>query len=242
MKYYYDTEFLEGAQGISTKPTIDLISIGVVAEDGREYYAISNQFNINEAWHRNDASLAEPNYWIRENVLKPIYTDLCHLQKSSRYKQYDFAMDEFSLDNLNWLIQQHGKSLFIIGEELKEFIKPSEHTTTELYGYYSDYDHVVLSWIFGRMIDLPKGMPMYTIDLKQELDRIANVYLSMNLDHPIVSSDWYPNYALDFLRFNTANNFEYPTNLEVHNALSDARWNRDLFLWINKVKELVYIK
>ena len=33
MKYFYDTEFLEDGK------TIDLISIGIVAEDGREYYA-----------------------------------------------------------------------------------------------------------------------------------------------------------------------------------------------------------
>jgi hypothetical protein len=60
MKYYIDTEFLEGTQskkllGITygqTKPTIDLISIGIVAEDGREYYAISKDFNLKEAWNR----------------------------------------------------------------------------------------------------------------------------------------------------------------------------------------------
>src|SRR4051812_11038169 len=34
MKYFYDTEFLEDGQ------TIELISIGIVAEDGREYYAV----------------------------------------------------------------------------------------------------------------------------------------------------------------------------------------------------------
>ena len=52
MNYYLDTEFIEGKQaktilGIKygeTKPTIDLISIGIVAEDGREYYAISKEF------------------------------------------------------------------------------------------------------------------------------------------------------------------------------------------------------
>ena len=35
MKYFYDTEFIEDGS------TIELISIGVVAEDGREYYAVS---------------------------------------------------------------------------------------------------------------------------------------------------------------------------------------------------------
>jgi hypothetical protein len=55
MKYFIDTEFLEGTQKESfpislfrkqTPPTIDLISIGIVAEDGREYYAISKDFNL----------------------------------------------------------------------------------------------------------------------------------------------------------------------------------------------------
>ena len=55
MKYFYDTEFLEGTQKKrwwnigKQKPTIDLISIGVVCEDGREYYAISKDFNLKEA-------------------------------------------------------------------------------------------------------------------------------------------------------------------------------------------------
>lgn len=49
MKYFIDTEFLEGTQKNNfplsllkkeTKPTIDLISIGIVSEDNREYYSI----------------------------------------------------------------------------------------------------------------------------------------------------------------------------------------------------------
>ena len=57
MKYFLDTEFIEGNQKRffgKTKPTIDLISIGMVAEDGREYYAISKDFNLKEAWNRYD--------------------------------------------------------------------------------------------------------------------------------------------------------------------------------------------
>lgn len=52
MRYFYDTEFIEDGS------TIQLVSIGVVAEDGREYYAVSSDF---------DASRA--NAWVRENVL-----------------------------------------------------------------------------------------------------------------------------------------------------------------------------
>ena len=51
MKYWLDTEF------IARPYTIDLISIGIVAENGREFYAESNE---------TDWSKASP--WTLENV------------------------------------------------------------------------------------------------------------------------------------------------------------------------------
>ncbi len=44
----------------------------------------------------------------------------------------------------------------------------------EFWGYYADYDWVVLCQLFGRMIDLPKGWPMYCRDVKQLLDERGN--------------------------------------------------------------------
>ena len=52
MKYFYDTEFIDDGR------TIELISIGVAAEDGREYYAISTEFNPERAGR-----------WVRAHVL-----------------------------------------------------------------------------------------------------------------------------------------------------------------------------
>lgn len=52
MRYYLDTEFCEDGK------TIDLISIGIVAEDGREYYAVSQEAQLNRV-----------NPWVRANVL-----------------------------------------------------------------------------------------------------------------------------------------------------------------------------
>ncbi len=52
MRYYLDTEFIEHER------TMDLISIGVVAQDGREFYAISLEFDP-----------AAASDWIREHVL-----------------------------------------------------------------------------------------------------------------------------------------------------------------------------
>ena len=39
MRYFYDTEFIEDGE------TIELVSFGVVAEDGREFYAVSSDFD-----------------------------------------------------------------------------------------------------------------------------------------------------------------------------------------------------
>lgn len=52
MRYFYDTEFIEDGE------TIELVSIGIVAEDGREYYAVSTDFDSSRA-----------NAWVRDNVL-----------------------------------------------------------------------------------------------------------------------------------------------------------------------------
>src|SRR6476620_3113232 len=51
-RYFYDCEFIEDGR------VIDLVSIGVVDENGREYYAISTEF---------DDRPAVP--WVRRNVL-----------------------------------------------------------------------------------------------------------------------------------------------------------------------------
>jgi hypothetical protein len=54
LRYYFDTEFLESGAG---KP-ITLVSIGVVCEDGREFYA-----------ENADADLSLANEWVKANVL-----------------------------------------------------------------------------------------------------------------------------------------------------------------------------
>lgn len=57
MRYFLDTEFIEDGE----RRTIDLISIGIAAEDGRTYYAISLDFDPSKAGK-----------WIETNVLKKL--------------------------------------------------------------------------------------------------------------------------------------------------------------------------
>lgn len=124
MKYFLDTEFIESGSG---KP-IQLISIGIVAEDGRTFYRISNEFKSLDA-----------SRWVLENVLNKLEVDL----------------------------PRH--SLNLIAIDLLEFVGRDK---PEFWGYYADYDWVVLCQIFGTMIDLPKGWPMYCRDLKQWSDEL----------------------------------------------------------------------
>jgi 3'-5' exoribonuclease-like protein len=59
MRYFFDTEFLDNGR------EIDLISIGIVAEDGREYYAVSANFDVGRATP-----------WLVEHVLNHIPRNL----------------------------------------------------------------------------------------------------------------------------------------------------------------------
>jgi 3' exoribonuclease, RNase T-like len=55
VRFFYDCEFIEDGR------TIDLVSIGVVDESGREFYAVSTEF---------DGSRAIP--WVQRNVLQKL--------------------------------------------------------------------------------------------------------------------------------------------------------------------------
>lgn len=61
-----------------------------------------------------------------------------------------------------------------IAEELKFFVQNLSYHDNEFWGYYADYDHVVRSQLFGRMVDLPEGFPWFTLDIKQEAVRLGN--------------------------------------------------------------------
>lgn len=123
MLYYFDTEFLEDGK------TIDLVSIGISAEDGREYYA-----------ENVECDLAKANPWVKENVIP-------HLKGGFYHKERLHIANEV---------------IMFVGKE------------PEFWAYYAAYDWVALCQLYGRMVDLPKGWPMYCRDLKQLADELGN--------------------------------------------------------------------
>lgn len=258
MNYFIDTEFLEGTQDKrvpffnikygKTKNTIDLISVGIVAEDGREYYAISKDFNLKEAWNRFQYKIIEhknlPNeiikeYWIRENVLKPIFDE-------HYIDVFGTNMPTFNFKSFKYLINTIGKTNQEIADKIKKFctnnrkfkdtipvnIRDTNIKPINFYGYYADYDWVVFCWLFGKMIDLPKGFPMYCIDLKQILDDKANALPNTYITNTITEKTFSYSTLKSKLKY-IKKHSHYPKQTNEHNALADARWNQDLYNFLN---------
>lgn len=248
MKYFLDTEFIEGFH----KPLfgkrrhfIDLISIGIVCEDGREYYAVSNEFDLKAAWK---------NEWLKDNVLKPIHKQLFY--KLSPYaKTYHYDLFEaFSIRSLRNLIKWYGKSNKQIVAEIVTFCKPEklthrstlERTETdylvspdiiretrdnpEFYAYYADYDWVLFCSLFGTMMDLPKGFPMYCRDLKQMMDdhKIYGTAMTSEGSKKVLLT-------LDEKLMVLKRSSAYPKQTNEHHALADAKWNFELYKFLSSL-------
>lgn len=287
MKYYLDTEFLEGTQKKfpfgNTKPTIDLISIALVDENNRTYYAVSKDFNLKEAWNRwqqrtgeGDRNNHDPRvYWIRDNVLYPIYVELANkysqeLQRLGRVnrnglKNLRFEVKDvwsFTQENLAWLINKYGRSQKEIANEICGFIytddcegsgmsaiemamrydMSEQNSKPIFYGYFADYDWVVFCWIFGNMMSLPKGFPMYCRDLKQMLDEAAEKMELKDFNDlrfiPYESDFAFKQEDIDTLDKKLTllkSDNKYPKQQNEHNALADAKWNKELHQFIEKI-------
>lgn len=172
MKYWYDTEFYEDGS------RIHLISIGIVCQDGREYYCENSDF---------DWDIVPPDHWIVGNV-KP------HLHSSGKFASQG---EEY-------------KPKTDIAEDVRRFITlEGQDFNNELWGYYSSYDHVVLAQLFGRMVDMPEGVPWFTLDVKQRLVELQK---------------------------RTWNKLELPKQASTeHHALADAWWTRDAWEYLEDV-------
>lgn len=148
MKYFLDTEFIEDGK------TIDLISIGIVAEDGRTYYAEASECDYSKA-----------SSWVVQNVIP-------HLTGT-----HTFRRD--------------------IAEGVKHFLgeKP------EIWGYYADYNWVAFCQLFGTMMDLPRGYPMYCRDIKQLCDSMGNPRLPVqrSVKHNALADAQWTKEAYDLL-------------------------------------------
>lgn len=141
MRYFYDTEFDQTATGY------DLISIGVVAEDGRTYEAVSAEAD----WDR-----ISQNRWLMDNVVR-------HLPPQDEWKQRSTIADE-----LFWFLTEDTEQ-----PELWGWFSTWGHTClSKLYGgipssdWLPDFTHGLRAVI--EYINLPrsvfKRLPIFVVN------------------------------------------------------------------------------
>lgn len=270
MKYFFDTEFLEGPQLIyaegheplKSKPTIDLISIAIVAEDNREYSALSNEFNLPMAWQDD---------WIRTNVLYPIFLSYYpsgvgpekpkmeippqptnwfaktfHRERVPENKLIEVP-DHTNIVHVSCtypmmeqLLDTYGKSLKVIGKEIQDFVAAplrfaKTNTKPEFYAYYCNYDWVVFCWIFGKMIELPENFPMYCNDVKVLIDQKlakTNWFKDRIGNSFKLDKSWDVKRRLEEVGKHFRN---LPQNESEHLAIEDARWTKKMYEFIDSL-------
>lgn len=145
MIYALDTEFMEDGH------TIELLSIGLSCEDGSEFYAQNR--NANKS-HAND--------WVREHVLPNLTHQDC--VPMGRKTDIGRSKPHCRKQGCPWLYHDQ------IGEAILRWMTCLADNNPTFITYYGAYDWVVLCQLFGPMVALPDGWPMYTHDLRSLLD------------------------------------------------------------------------
>lgn len=155
MRIFYDCEFLDDGN------TIDLISIGMVADNGREYYAVQ----ADAPWER-----IKKNDWLVRNVLPSLpLSDRSALERYLAHPENSRPLPSIrfvAIDVTSTVV----KPRQVIANEVRDFVRGVPDP--ELWAYYAAYDHVALAQLWGPMPALPLGIPMWTNDLKQEAARL----------------------------------------------------------------------
>lgn len=138
-KFFIDTEFIE-------KPGhLDLISIGIISENGDKYYAVNQNcdFSLANSWVKKNVIPAlpvegHPDWKNKETIAFEIIAFLKQVEKIELYTH--------TYESLKNLVPQH---------------------KIEIWGEWSSYDWVCFCWLFGAMADLPVGFPMRPSDIIQ---------------------------------------------------------------------------
>ena len=170
MRYWFDCEFVEDGK------TIDLISIGIVAEDGRQFYAECSSTDLSKA-----------NQWVQDNVIGQLW----HKQSDKR------TANAWSRDG--------GSSGLLCRKEIARYLiafcDPAKHGPPEFWADFGAYDWVCLCQIFGTMMDLPTGWPFYCRDIRQLAEVKGNPILPKQTtpEHHALNDALYAKECWEFL-------------------------------------------
>lgn len=161
---------------------IGLISVGLVDDNGDTYYAVNYDM---------DVDAIKQNIWLMNNVVPSLPT-------SGKLTSDYFTLDSRCSDV---------KPKWVIRNEIREWLAGRDEEP-ELWAWFGAYDHVALAQLFGRMSDLPAGVPMWTNDIRQlqlMVERATRTKLTM------------------------------PEQKDgLHNALADAMFNHTRYGWLRE--------
>lgn len=176
MRFFYDCEFIDDGK------TIDLISIGIVRDDGREYYAV----NRDVPWKR-----IARHKWLVDNVVN----SLPQIRGDRRF--YVDRWNPLALNFQDPAMRDRGQ----IANDVCDFLLIGD-TKPELWAWYAAYDHVCLAQLWGPMMALPEGIPMFTCDIKQEHVRLGSPNLPSQVDgeHNALADARHDKVMFDFLK------------------------------------------
>lgn len=178
LKYTYDTEFREDGQ------TIDLISIGIVCEDGREYYAENSDCDFAKVMNHN---------WLYQNVVPHLHTTRTDWNPGPYAIDRDHVYHDLQVACV--------KPKWVIANEVRDFLFGMTMTRSnrrvavlpELYAYYGAFDQVVLNQLYGTMQQLPNGIPMFTHEIVTLIGANANKSLPAqptDQHHALADARW----------------------------------------------------
>lgn len=148
---------------------------------------ITNEKNENLYLVNKDYDIEKcQNEWLKENVFQYLET-----------KRKDLFCSKYFVSFVDF------KNIVL------DYFEKTSDGKIELYGYFSAYDHVCLSSLFGRMVNLPESVPMYTKDLKQYCD---DLFLSKEVIKE-----------------------ECQNELNEHCSIDDAIWNKKLHSFLQSI-------
>jgi hypothetical protein len=153
MTAWMDLEF------ISFGSDVAIISIGIVRDsDDGEYYAV-NADMPEDAVRNND--------WVMKNVVAQLPRRGAPMPDSWASN----AKPSISLDLSSTLV----KPLWVIRNEVRDFLDPGEDGKLRIVNWCHAWDHVAFSQMWGGIMSpsRPKYLPNWMWDIEQELDRLG---------------------------------------------------------------------
>jgi len=146
MRIYFDTEFYEDGK------TIDLMSIGMVREDGLSLYYLNQECDwskpYSNGWHCRNTL---PHLWDTPTHGNGLPDD-CYAPRGRSVEPRIYIAQEL----LHFCREPHQQT--------------GDRSAPEFWAWYADYDWVALCQLFGTMNGLPEDWPQYCRDLKQTVD------------------------------------------------------------------------